>query len=88
MGMPVLALATTEAVAAVPPGAGVLSTRVDTLVEAARRLARSEEPGAAAAGLGARALGPTGSAAGPLTAWTGSSPTGTGCWRRRRCASR
>jgi hypothetical protein len=38
MGMPVLALATTEAIAAVPPDAGVLSTRVDTLVEAARWL--------------------------------------------------
>ncbi|MDT5036181.1 MAG: hypothetical protein QOE03_1366, partial [Micromonosporaceae bacterium] len=31
IGMPVLALATTEAVAAVPPDAGVLATRVDTL---------------------------------------------------------
>jgi glycosyltransferase involved in cell wall biosynthesis len=38
MGMPVLALATTEAVTAVPPDAGVLATRVDTLVEAARWL--------------------------------------------------
>jgi glycosyltransferase involved in cell wall biosynthesis len=38
MGMPVLALATTEAVAAVPPDAGVLATRVDTLVEAAQGL--------------------------------------------------
>ena len=38
IGMPVLALATTGAIAAVPPDAGVLSTRVDTLVEAARWL--------------------------------------------------
>jgi glycosyltransferase involved in cell wall biosynthesis len=38
IGMPVLALATTEAVAAVPPDAGVLATRVDTLVDAARWL--------------------------------------------------
>jgi hypothetical protein len=38
MGMPVIALATTEAVAAIPPGAGVLDTRVDTLVDAARWL--------------------------------------------------
>jgi hypothetical protein len=38
MGMPVLALATTEAVEAVPPDAGVISTRVDTLTEAARWL--------------------------------------------------
>jgi hypothetical protein len=35
MGMPVVVLATTEAVLAVPPDAGVLSTNVDTLVEAA-----------------------------------------------------
>jgi hypothetical protein len=38
MGMPVLGLATTEAVAAVPPGAGVLSTNVEDLVEAGRWL--------------------------------------------------
>jgi glycosyltransferase involved in cell wall biosynthesis len=50
--MPVLALATTEAIAAVPPDAGVLSTRVDTLVEAAQWLI--DEP-AEAARLGARA---------------------------------
>jgi hypothetical protein len=42
IGMPVLALATTEAIAAVPPDAGVIATRVDTLVEAARWLI--EEP--------------------------------------------
>jgi hypothetical protein len=52
MGMPVLALATTEAVAAVPPDAGVLSTRVDTLVDAAHWLI--EQPDDARA-LGARA---------------------------------
>ncbi|MBW6434822.1 glycosyltransferase [Actinoplanes hulinensis] len=52
MGMPVLALATTEAIAAVPPDAGILSTRVDTLVEAARRLI--DEPDEAAR-LGAQA---------------------------------
>lgn len=33
LGMPVVALATTEAVTAVPPTAGVLATRVDTLVD-------------------------------------------------------
>ncbi|MGS2620169.1 glycosyltransferase family protein, partial [Micromonospora sp. LZ34] len=38
IGMPVVALATTEAVTAVPPGAGALSTRVDVLLDAARRL--------------------------------------------------
>jgi glycosyltransferase involved in cell wall biosynthesis len=52
MGMPVIALATTEAVAAVPPDAGVLSTRVSTLVEAAQWLI--DEPDEAAR-LGARA---------------------------------
>jgi hypothetical protein len=45
MGAPVLALATTEAVAAVPADAGVLATRVDTLVDAAHWLI--EEPDAA-----------------------------------------
>jgi glycosyltransferase involved in cell wall biosynthesis len=38
LGMPVVALGTTEAHEAVPPAAGVLSTRVSTLVEAVRRL--------------------------------------------------
>jgi glycosyltransferase involved in cell wall biosynthesis len=38
LGLPVLALATTEATEAVPPGAGVLSTRVEVLVDAARWL--------------------------------------------------
>ncbi|MFG3421443.1 glycosyltransferase [Micromonospora sp. NPDC049460] len=42
IGMPVVALAATEAVTAVPPGAGALSTRVDTLLDAARRFV--EEP--------------------------------------------
>jgi len=51
MGMPVIALATTETVAAVGP-AGVLSTRVDDLVDAARWLMTDL---AAAARLGARA---------------------------------
>jgi glycosyltransferase involved in cell wall biosynthesis len=49
MGMPVI---TTEAIAAVPPDAGVLSTRVSTLVEAAQWLI--DEPHEAAR-LGARA---------------------------------
>jgi hypothetical protein len=38
LGMPVVALATTEVVEAVPPEAGVVSTRVDTLAEGVRRL--------------------------------------------------
>ena len=37
IGMPVVALAATEAAMAVPPGAGALSTRLDTLLDAARR---------------------------------------------------
>jgi hypothetical protein len=52
MGMPVIGLATTEAVVAVPPDAGVLDTRVATLVEAAHWLLEDD---AAAASLGARA---------------------------------
>jgi hypothetical protein len=52
IGMPVLALAATEAVAAVPPDAGVLATRVQTLVEAAEWLVTDVE---AARRLGARA---------------------------------
>jgi glycosyltransferase involved in cell wall biosynthesis len=38
LGMPVVALATTEAIEAVPADAGVLSTNVDVLVDAARWL--------------------------------------------------
>ena len=38
LGMPVVALATTEVVEAVPPEAGVISTRVEVLADAARRL--------------------------------------------------
>lgn len=38
LGMPVVALGTTEAAEAVPDDAGVVSTRVDVLVEAAREL--------------------------------------------------
>jgi glycosyltransferase involved in cell wall biosynthesis len=52
IGMPVVVLAATEAVAAVPPEAGVLSTRIDTLLDAARWLI--DEP-AAAHRLGAQA---------------------------------
>lgn len=52
LGMPVVALATTEAIEAVPAGAGVLSTDVDVLVDAVRDYV--DEPGRAAAD-GARA---------------------------------
>ncbi|EPJ41242.1 hypothetical protein STAFG_1670 [Streptomyces afghaniensis 772] len=47
LGLPVLALATTGAVEAVPPGAGTLSTRPDVLARVARRYLH--EPEAAAA---------------------------------------
>jgi hypothetical protein len=53
LGMPVLALATTEAVRAVPPGAGVLSTRVDDLLDAARWLL-ADQPAAYKLGTAAR----------------------------------
>ncbi|WUR62013.1 glycosyltransferase [Micromonospora chokoriensis] len=52
IGMPVVALATTEAVMAVPPEAGALATRTDTLLDAARRFidepATARRAGAAA----------------------------------------
>jgi hypothetical protein len=52
LGMPVVALATTEAPEAVPPGAGVVSTRVDVLAEGVRRFVaepeRAREAGRAA----------------------------------------
>jgi glycosyltransferase involved in cell wall biosynthesis len=38
LGMPVVAVATTEVVEAVPPGAGIISTRVETLRDAVREL--------------------------------------------------
>jgi glycosyltransferase involved in cell wall biosynthesis len=43
LGMPVVALATTEVVEAVPPEAGVLSTQVEVLADAARRLVADPE---------------------------------------------
>ena len=54
LGMPVVALATTEAPDAVPPAAGVLSTHVDRLAEGARDLLADPER-ARVAGLAARA---------------------------------
>jgi hypothetical protein len=53
MGAPVVVLATTETVRAVPPEAGVLSTDVDELVEGARLFVRDPDA-ARAAGMGAR----------------------------------
>ncbi|GAA3454101.1 glycosyltransferase [Dactylosporangium matsuzakiense] len=55
IGVPVVALGTTEAVEAVPPGAGVLSTNVATLLDAALWLIESPED--------ARRLGAAGRAA-------------------------
>ena len=43
LGMPVVALATTEVVEAVPPEAGVISTRVEVLADTARRLVADPE---------------------------------------------
>jgi hypothetical protein len=54
LGMPVVALATTEAPEAVPAGAGVISTRVDVLAEAAREF-RTDPDRAREAGRAARA---------------------------------
>jgi hypothetical protein len=54
LGMPVVALATTEVVEAVPPAAGAISTRVDVLIEAARALVADPEA-ARVAGKAARA---------------------------------
>jgi Glycosyl transferases group 1 len=54
LGMPVVALATTEAVEAVPPEAGACSTRMDVLVAALRRF-MADPDAAAAAGRAARA---------------------------------
>ncbi|WP_431729206.1 glycosyltransferase family protein [Verrucosispora sp. TAA-831] len=54
IGMPVVALASTEAVMAVPPDAGALDTRVDELLEAAGRFV-AEPQRARLAGQAARA---------------------------------
>ncbi|MCT9930851.1 glycosyltransferase [Planotetraspora sp. A-T 1434] len=54
LGMPVVALATTEAVEAVPPEAGVVSTKVTTLIDALGAFAADPEL-AARAGKAARA---------------------------------
>ncbi|MDT0308888.1 glycosyltransferase family 4 protein [Streptomyces sp. DSM 44917] len=53
LGMPVVALATTEAVEAVPPRAGVLTTRPEVLAEAAARFV-ADRDAAAEAGRAAR----------------------------------
>jgi glycosyltransferase involved in cell wall biosynthesis len=43
LGMPVVALATTEVAEAVPPEAGVVTNRLDTLHDALRRLVHYPE---------------------------------------------
>ncbi|MEU6479934.1 glycosyltransferase [Streptomyces sp. NPDC047017] len=53
LGMPVVALATTEVTEAVPPGAGVVSNRVDVLTDAVRDFV-ADPPHARTAGQGAR----------------------------------
>ncbi|HWH32381.1 MAG TPA: glycosyltransferase [Egibacteraceae bacterium] len=53
LGMPIVALSTTEAPEAVPPEAGVVSNRIDTLREGLRRFT-SDHEAAAAAGKAAR----------------------------------
>ncbi len=53
LGMPIVALATTEVAEAVPPAAGMISTRVDVLAEAARAFIADPEA-ARAAGEAAR----------------------------------
>ncbi len=53
LGMPVVALATTEVPEAVPPEAGVISTRLDVLADAVRRFADDPDE-ARAAGRAAR----------------------------------
>jgi hypothetical protein len=54
MGCPIVALATTEATMALPAGAGVVSTNMDDLTEAARHYLRDPEA-ARRAGMAARA---------------------------------
>ena len=76
LGMPVVALDTTEAAEAVPPEAGVVSNRPEVLRASARAASRTtpRRPGAWARPPGRRRWSGTGSSA--------SSPTGTTCSRR------
>jgi hypothetical protein len=55
LGMPVVTLATTEAVEAVPPGAGACSNRMDVLTGAVRRLLADPAEAAAAGRVARRA---------------------------------
>jgi hypothetical protein len=75
LGMPVVALATTEAVEAVPPAAGACSNRMDVLTGAVRRLLSDPDQAAEAGGWPGRPRS-------PATAWTASCTTGTDFSRR------
>jgi Glycosyl transferases group 1 len=55
LGMPVVTLATTEAVEAVPPGAGACSNRIEVLTGAVRRFLADPAEAAAAGGVARRA---------------------------------
>ena len=76
LGMPVVALATTEVPEAVPPEAGVVSTRPDVLADARSGAARRPEEARGARQGGARRRRWS------ATGWTGSWPTGTRSSRR------
>ena len=78
LGMPVVALATTEVVEAVPPEAGVVSTRVEVLRRRGPAAGRRPRAGPA------DGQGRPGGRAWPATGSSGSSATGTACWRRWR----
>jgi Glycosyl transferases group 1 len=56
LGMPVVALATTEAVEAVPPGAGACSNRMDVLTGAVRRLLADPDAAAEAGRVARRSV--------------------------------
>ncbi len=76
LGMPVVALATTEAVEAVPPAAGACSNRMRRADR--RRAALLADPDAGGRGR----PGGAGRRRWPGTAWTASCTTGTDCSRR------
>ena len=76
IGMPVVALATTEVVEAVPPEAGVVSNRIDVLGDALARLAGDAGRGRA------RWAPPRGGGRSSASGWSASWPTGRTSLRR------
>ncbi|GAB3905127.1 glycosyltransferase [Microbispora bryophytorum] len=72
IGMPVVALATTEAVEAVPPEAGIVSTKLPTLLRALHQFANEPE-------LAVQRARPPARPPWPATTSTASSPPGTHC---------